>query len=554
MRVRRSISVGGRAPSLLRSALCLSLLLALSIAARAEANDAHLISRERIEDRVVELTIETPAFTEPTKVLVDLPKGYDENPSKRWPVTYVTAGTMNNYDSFNKVIHGNELADDYPSIIVSPDGNSGYWSDWYNAGALGPPMYETYVIDQLIPLIDDHFRTIPDRSARAIFGISMGGYGAAMLAAHHPDLFVAAASLSGAVDSNLAANGAVLSISSTFDGGPVDAIYGPRSTQEVRWRGHNPTDLATNLQDVDLQVRTANGVPNPGIGEDPASADTASCVVEGGVHMASVNFHQRLAALHIPHLWKDYGPGCHTPPNFTRETVDTLDAFEQVLADPPAPPRRFDYRSIDPAFSVWDWSVVADPDRALEFMRMKHAGPGGLTLIGSGQTSVTTPPFFKRLRKVDLVSAGEPAVPFRPSSEGRLSFDVDLGAAHPDQQYTDAASAAGAGSPDYFVSRYVKFEPYALLKLSRLSGPSSRPRVCVRSVGPAVGAERVALLDRDGRTVAKSPRIPRGPGSERCAELAPSHGSLEAGRYTLRARAHDSFGHPISAKRRVRVR
>ncbi len=30
----------------------------------------------------------------------------------------------------------------------------------------------------------------------------MGGYGATMLAAHHPDLFAAAATLSGAVDSN----------------------------------------------------------------------------------------------------------------------------------------------------------------------------------------------------------------------------------------------------------------------------------------------------------------------------------------------------------------
>lgn len=87
-----------------------------------------------------------------------------------------------------------------------------------------------------------------------------------MLAAHHPDLFAGAASLSGAVDSNLPANGAVLSISPTFQGAQPDAIYGPRATQEVRWHGHNPTDLASNLRSLDLQVRSANGVPNPGIG------------------------------------------------------------------------------------------------------------------------------------------------------------------------------------------------------------------------------------------------------------------------------------------------
>ena len=50
-------------------------------------------------------------------------------------------------------------------------------------------MPETYVIDQLIPLIDATFRTIPTRAERAIAGVSMGGYGASMLAAEHPDLF-----------------------------------------------------------------------------------------------------------------------------------------------------------------------------------------------------------------------------------------------------------------------------------------------------------------------------------------------------------------------------
>ncbi len=104
---------------------------------------------------------------------------------------------MNTYRSFNDVVDGVKLTQSFPSIVVSPNGDSGYWSDWYNGGALGPPMYETYVIDQLIPLIDANFRTIADRSQRAVMGVSMGGYGAMMLAARHPDLFAAAANISG---------------------------------------------------------------------------------------------------------------------------------------------------------------------------------------------------------------------------------------------------------------------------------------------------------------------------------------------------------------------
>ena len=439
-------------------AFAVALFCILWLPAPGRANDATIVHSERITDRVVELTIDTPAFVEPTKVHVDLPVGYDTQRHRRWPVTYYTSGTMNNYNTFNDFLGGEKLTKDYPSILVSPDGNSGYWSDWYNAGAFGPPMYETYVIDQLIPLIDDNFRTIADRSHRAIFGISMGGYGSTMLAAHHPDLFVAAATLSGAVDSNLAANGAVLSASSTFDGAPVDAIYGPRATQEVRWHGHNPTDIAENLRSLNLQVRTANGVPNPGIGENPASADSVSCVVEGGVHMASVDMHQKLQALGIPHVWKDYGPGCHTVPNFRREVIATLDVFKRVLANPPAAPKTFNYRSIEPNFSVWDWSIAADAKRALEFMRIKDAGAGGLTLTGSGTTSVTTPPLFPQWRAVDVTTNGHTAS-VAPDRHGRLRFDVDLGPAHPDQQYTAASRLAGEGAGNYFKTRTIRFTP-----------------------------------------------------------------------------------------------
>jgi S-formylglutathione hydrolase FrmB len=415
-----------------------ALVLLCATASPAHADGVHLVSEKQVAPRVVELTIATPAFTAPTKVDVDLPVGYDADPRRRWPVTYVLAGTMNNYDSFNKVVDGVNLSKNFPSIIVSPQPDSGYWSDWYNAGAFGPPMYETFVLDQLIPLIDGNFRTAARRSQRSVLGISMGGYGAMMFAAHRPDLFVAAASLSGAVDSNLPANGAVLSISPMFQNAPPDAVYGPRATEEVRWHGHNPTDLADNLRFLDLQVRSANGVPNPGIGENPASADTPSCLIEGGVYMASVDLHNALEHSHIPHLWKDYGPGCHTPPNFKRELTDTFGVFTKVFADPPPAPTWFDYESIKPSFDIWGWHVDADRKRALEFMRMDRVSRHGLTPTGSGTTTVTTPPLFRGVKRVDLDGATAPVA--RPDSAGRITFTVDLGPADTDQEYTPGAT------------------------------------------------------------------------------------------------------------------
>jgi S-formylglutathione hydrolase FrmB len=502
-------------------ALVAALLVTGWFTAAAQANDAQITGERQVTDRVIELTIATPAFVAPTKVQVTLPAGYDADASRRWPVTYFTAGTMNSEGTFNDFLGGEKLAAAYPSIIVSPDANSGYWSDWYNGGAFGPPKYETFVIDQLIPLIDARFRTIADRSHRAIFGISMGGYGSMMFAAHHPDLFVAAASLSGAVDSNLPYTGAAVSASSMFDGADPDAIYGPRATQEIRWRGHNPFDLAANLRDLDLQVRTADGTPNPSIGEGEGSGDLPSCLVEKGVHEASLSLHQQLEAMGIAHAWKDYGAGCHTVPNFQREVTDTLAVFERVLADPPGPPAKFDYRSIEPQFDVWGWHVDADPTRALEFLRLQ-AGRAGVTLEGSGRTTVTTPAWYRGLEAVDVDRTAT-----APKADGRLRFVVDLGAAHTVQQYTQGTSPT-------FESRHVALAPHAVVRITKVRRVKRGLRVCARAVGGAVPRARIRAggLSVGARIGART----------RCHVLRVRHRPA-----TVTIRGRDRFGHLVKA-------
>jgi hypothetical protein len=260
-----------------------------------------------------------------------------------------------------------------------------------------------------------------------------------------------------------------------------DAVYGPRATQEVRWHGHNPTDLANNLRSLDLQVRSANGVPNPGGGENPASADTVSCIVEGGVYMASVDFHNELDRLRIPHLWKDYGAGCHTPANFTRELSDTFAAFGKVLADPPPRPATFDYMSIKPAFDIWGWHVSADPKRALEFMRMDRVSARGLTLTGSGTTALTTPPLFRGVKRVAL-SGASPAVVV-PDSAGRISFTVDLGPADADQQYT-------VGAQTKQTTREVTFRTPRRTRSAQAGRPGARRAHATQARSARTGRDR----------------------------------------------------------------
>jgi S-formylglutathione hydrolase FrmB len=509
-------------------------------AAAAAENPARIVSEERIAPRVVELTITTPAFTTPTKVHVDLPTGYDDQPDRRWPVSYFLAGTQNTYKSFNNVVGGVELTKDYPSIVVSPNGDSGYWSDWYNDGKGGPPMYESYVIDQLLPLIDQHFRTIPDRAHRVIAGVSMGGYGATMFAARHPDLFSAVATISGAVDSNLTVNGAVLAISPVLQGGQRDAIYGPRLTQEVRWRGHNPADLAGNLRTLDVQVRSANGTLDTGIGENPLSADAASCVVEAGVYAASTSLHDILSRQRIPHLWKDYGDGCHTVPNFKREIADTLTMFTQQLAEPSPTPKAFDYATIEPDVDVWGWHVVADPKRPLEFLRLSNVRAAGLALTGSGTTRVTTPALFRGVRTVEVAGTGATTTA-TPDAQGRLTFRVDLGAPNATQQYVAGAKTAQR-------TRTVTFRPYAHVGPPQVRATKRSVRVCATATGGTVtGRVRVSA---GGRALARDARIALS-GTRACRTLTRT--SAGRTRATVVVDGRDRYGHAVTARRAVRL-
>ena len=525
-----------------RIAALVLLAAAASSASAAAAEQARIVSERPLGAGRLELTVQTPALAAPTRVQVYLPAGYDADPARRWPVAYYLHGAMGDEARFHS-FYGDLIAG-FPGILVAPaGGHFGFYSDWYNGGASGLPMYESYHIEQLIPLIDARLRTVAGRAGRAVIGESMGGYGVMTYAARHPDLFVAAASLSGFLDSEFPPAGLLVTATPLADGGGPDAVYGPRGAQEVRWRGHNPTDLADNLRDIDLQVRTAPGIPD--LENEPVvSGLAADCVIEAGISQTGRNFHRRLVELGIAHAWKQYAAGCHTVPVFRTEFAESLPGIERALAHPRPDPRTFGFRSIEPRFKIWGWEVTADPARALEFLQMKDAGADGASFIGSGKTAVTTPPLFTRLRAVDVLSE-HTTTTIAPDRGGRLRFTVDLGPAHREQQYTAASRAAGEGSAGYFTSRAVTFAPHARLLVSRVRLAPSGARACVRAVGPSVGRARIWLTDARGQRVARSRRVAVGR-SARCVRLTGTH-RLRAGRYTVRVTGTDRFGHRVRA-------
>ncbi|MGC4034991.1 MAG: alpha/beta hydrolase family protein [Chitinophagaceae bacterium] len=131
------------------------------------------------------------------KCVIIKPSSYDGK--KEIPVVYLLHGYSGNYAQWVKTVPAiKQYADQDSIIIVCPDGNYNSW--YFDAPMDSSVRYETFVSNELVGYIDNHYKTIKNRNGRAITGLSMGGHGAFYLAFRHQDIFGAAGSMSGGVD------------------------------------------------------------------------------------------------------------------------------------------------------------------------------------------------------------------------------------------------------------------------------------------------------------------------------------------------------------------
>src|SRR5581483_4314326 len=83
-----------------------------------------------------------------------------------------------------------------PAVVVSVDGWTRYGGSQY-VDSNGTGRYHSYLCDEIVPYVDDQYRTIADRGHRAVMGKSSGGLGALVAAMLRPDVFGACASHAG---------------------------------------------------------------------------------------------------------------------------------------------------------------------------------------------------------------------------------------------------------------------------------------------------------------------------------------------------------------------
>ncbi|HET7224312.1 MAG TPA: alpha/beta hydrolase-fold protein, partial [Candidatus Eisenbacteria bacterium] len=172
-------------------------------AAPTEPRRGHILF-ERFESRVL---AGNPAGDPATRTIpLYLPPSYATEPNRRYPVIYVLSGftgrgrmLLNDNawspaldERMNALIaHGCD-----ETILVMPDCFTKFGGSQYlNSSATGP--YEDHLISELVPWVDRHYRTFPQRGQRGIVGKSSGGYGALALGMRHADVFGAVGSHSG---------------------------------------------------------------------------------------------------------------------------------------------------------------------------------------------------------------------------------------------------------------------------------------------------------------------------------------------------------------------
>lgn len=388
-------------------------------AAPARADELRVTGARQLTARLWDYAMETPALARPVHTRILLPDGYDTHRHRRYPVLWLLHGGFGSVRDWTESGDAEKLTAGRELIVVMPeDGAGGWYTDWYNNGAGGPPQWETFHMGQLLPWVDATFRTIPDRGHRAIAGLSTGGFGAMHDAARHPDLFSFAASFSGAVDvlrGPLVVG--VIGAEAITDGGGFDDVFGNRIFHEIGWRAGNPVDLAGNLRGLNLQLYSGDGTKGPF--ERWPTFD----IVEWSVHDMTDAFARRLTSLGIPYAYDDYGGGTHSWPYWQRDLQRALPAMMATFDDPRPAPSPFTYTSADRRYDVYGFSVRNHRSTLQAFTTLADADRDGFRLDGAHGATVTTPCFY-RPRRLEVVWIGGRRTLERADACGALTLDL----------------------------------------------------------------------------------------------------------------------------------
>ncbi|MDD6227657.1 MAG: alpha/beta hydrolase-fold protein [Bacteroidales bacterium] len=155
------------------------------------------------QSKVVTDSIHSDILGATRQYTIYLPKSYDVDKDRTYPVLYLLHGMSGvNTSWFNdqrvmdvldQLIASGEACE---MIVVSPNAGGNPSTEWNGYFNMPGWKYEDFFYQEFLPYIEKTYRIKADKGHRAIAGLSMGGGGATSYAQRHPDMFSSAYAMS----------------------------------------------------------------------------------------------------------------------------------------------------------------------------------------------------------------------------------------------------------------------------------------------------------------------------------------------------------------------
>jgi diacylglycerol O-acyltransferase/trehalose O-mycolyltransferase len=278
---------------------------ALAAAATPADDGAYVVSANWLDSRMVDLQIHSPAVgaTVPVRMLV--PPGWSPTAAQTWPVLYLLQGAHDDYTSWTRETNIEAFTATRNVIVVMPSaGPTGIPTQWYNNGA-DSPDYEAFQVTELWQLLQRDYRA---GALRSVAGVSTGGYGAFIMAAHNPGAFAAAASYSGILDTTFFAMPQVMEgIVGRENLDPL-TLWGDPTTNAPLWSLDNPYTQAAHLAGTKLFMSQGTGAIGGG--------NSTGEILESTIFLQATYFYSQMLSLGIPITTDFYLGGVHDWPSW----------------------------------------------------------------------------------------------------------------------------------------------------------------------------------------------------------------------------------------------
>jgi S-formylglutathione hydrolase FrmB len=281
-----------------------------------------LLKQAHAQGRIDCNALQSHILGETVHYCVMLPSAYDavtaRHSRRRYPVLYFLHGLGDNEQTLFKG-GGWDLIEDLRQkrqisdfLVVAPEGKRSFFIN----SADGRVRYSDFFIREFLPYIESHYSIRRERSARAITGVSMGGYGALRFAFAYPELFSSVSAQSAALITESPRPTETMPMPAPLSG-LLGAVFG-NPVDLHHWNQNSPFVLAKRNRAL---IRT------------PGLSIYFNCGLEDefGFDKGAAELHRQLQAESIQHEYHLY-PGNHDAGYFLAHLGEVLMFHSRVFA------------------------------------------------------------------------------------------------------------------------------------------------------------------------------------------------------------------------------